>query len=185
MNTFRYGYTRLDIDTLGLRDRDINTFRFLDDLAFDEALDVTNGRDIKTHNFVNDLSMVKGRHTFKFGGNMRFIRNDTYSFANSYTTGNANGSWVSGVGQRYRPGGPCPAPADCSGLPAVATAGRSAYGDSLIPLLGIISQTNIVYNYTIDGQILPHGDAGGARLRRQRVRALRPGQLARARQPDA
>ena len=96
--------------------------------------------------------MVKGRHTFKFGGNMRFIRNDTYSFANSYTTGNANGSWVSGVGQRYRPGGPCPAPADCSGLPAVATAGRSAYGDSLIPLLGIISQTNIVYNYTIDGQ---------------------------------
>ena len=102
--------------------------------------------------------MVKGRHTFKFGGNMRFIRNDTYTFANSFTTGNANGSWVSGVGQRYRPGGPCPAPADCSGLPAVATAGRSAYGDSLIPLLGIISQTNIVYNYTIDGQILPHGD---------------------------
>ena len=25
MNTFRYGYTRLDIDTIGLRDRDINT----------------------------------------------------------------------------------------------------------------------------------------------------------------
>jgi Carboxypeptidase regulatory-like domain len=158
VNTFRYGYTRIDTDTLGLRDRDINTFRFLDDLAFDESLDVTNGRDIKTHNFVDDLSMVKGRHTFKFGGNMRFIRNDSYTFANSYTTGNANGSWVSGVGQRYRPGGPCPAPADCSGLPAVATAGRSAFGDSLIPLLGIISQTNIVYNYTIDGQILPHGN---------------------------
>ena len=79
MNTFRYGYTRIDTDTLGLRDRDINTFRFLDDLAFDEALDITNGRDIKTHNFVNDLSMVKGRHTFKFGGNMRFIRNDNYT----------------------------------------------------------------------------------------------------------
>jgi hypothetical protein len=27
----------------------------------------------------------------------------------------------------------------------------------LIPLLGIISQTNIVYNYAIDGQVLPHG----------------------------
>jgi hypothetical protein len=157
VNTFRYGYTRIDTDTLGLLNRDNSGFRFIDDLGFDIATDVSNGRDIQTHNFVNDLSLVKGRHTFKFGGNMRFIRNDNYTFANSFTTGTANGSWVSGVGQRYRPGGPCPAPADCSGLPAVATAGRSAYGDSLIPLLGIISETNVVYNYTIDGQVLAPG----------------------------
>ncbi len=52
---------------------------------------------------------------------------------------------------------PCPAPADCSGLPAVATAGRSAYGDSLIPLLGIVSQTNVIYNYNIDGSVLAPG----------------------------
>ena len=31
------------------------------------------------------------------------------------------------------PGGACPAPADCSGLPAVARTGSSAYADSLIP----------------------------------------------------
>jgi hypothetical protein len=157
VNTFRYGYTRIDTDTLGLLSRDNTGFRFIDDLGFDIATDVSNGRDIETHNFVNDLSMVKGRHTFKFGGNMRFIRNDNYTYANSFTTGTANGSWVGGVGQRYRPGGPCPAPADCSGLPAVATAGRSAYGDSLIPLLGIISQTNVIYNYDINGQVLAPG----------------------------
>ena len=31
VNTFRYGYTRIDTDTIGLRDRDINSFRFIDD----------------------------------------------------------------------------------------------------------------------------------------------------------
>jgi hypothetical protein len=158
VNTFRYGYTRIDSDTIGLRDRDTTGFRFIDDLNFnDDALSVSNGRDIVTHNFVNDLSMVKGRHTLKFGGNVRIIRNDSYTYANSFATGTANGSWVSGVGRRFRPGGPCPAPADCSGLPAVGAGGLSAYADSLIPLLGIISQTNIVYNYTIDGAVLPPG----------------------------
>ena len=157
VNTFRYGFTRIDTDTLGLRDRDFSGFRFIDSLEFDDITGFSNGRDIKTHNFVDDLSMVKGRHTLKFGGNMRLIRNDNYTYANSYASGTANASWTAGVGRRYRPGGACPPPADCSGLPAVAAGGLSAYADSIIPLLGIISQTNVIYNYTVDGQILAPG----------------------------
>ncbi len=157
VNTFRYGYTRIDTDTLGLRNQDFSGFRFIDDLAFDDALDFSNGRDIKTHNFVDDMSMVKGRHTLKFGGNMRLIRNDNYTFANSFASGSSNASWMSGIGRRYRPGGACPAPADCSGLPAVASTGLSAYADSIAPLLGIISQTNVIYNYTVAGQVLAPG----------------------------
>ena len=137
-------------------------FRFIDDLAFDEATAITNGRDIKTHNFVNDLSMVKGRHTFKFGGNMRFIRNDSYTFANSYTTGTANGSWVSGVGQRYRPGGPCPAPADCSGLPAVASGGPLGLRRFVDPAARRSSARRTSSTTTRStAQILPHGDPVG------------------------
>jgi hypothetical protein len=156
VNTFRYGFTRIDSDTVGLVSKDYSGFRFIDDLGFD-PLDYSDGRDIKTHNFVDDLSMIKGRHTLKFGGNMRFIRNDNYTFANSFTTGTANASWVPGVGRRYRPGGACPPPSDCSGLPAVASTGLSSYADSLIPILGMISETNVIYNYTIDGKVLPHG----------------------------
>ncbi|MEO5823630.1 MAG: TonB-dependent receptor [Vicinamibacteraceae bacterium] len=159
VNTFRYGFTRIDTDTIGLRNQDFTGFRFIDDLAFDDGLDFSNGRDIKTHNFVDDMSMVKGRHTLKFGGNMRIIRNDNYTFENSFTSGTANASWTSGVGRRFRPGGACPAPADCSGLPTVASGGLSSYADSIIPLLGIISQTNVVYNYTVDGRVLDPGAA--------------------------
>lgn len=158
VNTFRYGYTKIDSDTVGLQRADFTSFRFIDSLEFDAANgSVDNGRAITTHNFVDDISMVKGRHTLKFGGNMRFVRNDNYTFANSYITGNANGSWVAGVGRRYRPGGACPPPADCSGLPAVASTSISSYGDSIIPLLGVISQTNVVYNNTLDGQVLAGG----------------------------
>ena len=94
----------------------------------------------------------------KFGTNLRFVRNDSFTNANSFITGTANASWTSGVGRNYRPGGSCPAPADCSGLPAVASTGLSSYADSLIPLLGVISQTNVIYNYTIDGQVIPLGE---------------------------
>ena len=55
VNTFRYGFTRIDSDTLGLRDRDINETS-ASSTTWRSTADVTDGRDIKTHNFVDDLS---------------------------------------------------------------------------------------------------------------------------------
>lgn len=155
VNTFRYGFTRIDTVNQGLRTGNYSSFRFIDTPTGQTS---TNGRVIDTNNIVNDLSWLKGRHTVKFGANLRFVRNDSFTNANSFITGVANGSWTSGVGRNYRPGGPCPAPADCSGLPAVASTGLSSYADSLIPILGVISQTNVIYNYTIDGRVIPIGE---------------------------
>ncbi len=155
INTFRYGFTRIDSTNVGQRTGNYSYFRFIDTPTGQTS---TNGRVIDTNNIVNDLSWLKGSHTLKFGTNLRFVRNDSFSNENSFITGIANGSWTSGVGRNYRPGGSCPAPADCSGLPLVASAGVSSYADSLIPLLGVISQTNVIYNYTIDGRVIPVGE---------------------------
>lgn len=155
VNTFRFGYTRIDISNLGLRTGNLASFRFIDT---PDGQTSTNGRVIDTNNIINDLSWLKGRHTLKAGANLRFVRNSSFTNANSFISGTANASWTSGVGRNYRPGGPCPAPADCSGLPAVASTGLSSYADSLIPILGVISQTNVVYNYTIDGDVIPFGE---------------------------
>ncbi len=94
-----------------------STSAFIDNF---DALTSTNGRELGTHNIVNDLSWVKGDTRWKFGTNLRFMRNDATNNV-TFHIGIANGSWVAGVGRRYMPGGACPAPADCSGLPAVAT----------------------------------------------------------------
>jgi Carboxypeptidase regulatory-like domain len=157
VNTFRYGYTLINTDTIGQRNSNLTSFRFID--HFDFATNAfSNGREIGTNNIVNDLSWIKGRHTLKFGTNMRWVRNDSYTFENSFLSGVANASWTNGVGRRFMPGrATCTAPI-CNQVPAVAAAGASAYADSFIPILGVISQTSATYNNTIDGTVLAIGE---------------------------
>lgn len=156
INTLRVGYTKIDDATIGLQTRSATQFRFMDNY---EALSSSSGRNLGTWNITNDLSWIKGAHTLKFGTNLRYVRNDTYSNASSFFSGVANGSWVAGVGRRYMPGGACPAPADCSGLPAVASTAQATYADTFINMLGAITQTTARYNYTIDGGVIPEGQA--------------------------
>jgi hypothetical protein len=158
VNTFRYGYTLIKEDTIGLQQESRNSFRFLDDF---EALTSTNGREPATHNIVNDFNWVKGSHSWKFGTNIRYTRIPRYTNANSFNAGTANGSWVDGVGRTYMPGADCPEPSTdgCNAVPAVASGGQAVYADTLIDILGIISQTDGNYNYNKDGSVLPEGEA--------------------------
>jgi Carboxypeptidase regulatory-like domain/TonB dependent receptor-like, beta-barrel len=158
VNTFRYGMTQIKEDIVGLAHSVQVDFRNIDPL---EAQTASTGRDIPTHSFVDDVSWINGSHTFKFGGNVRFTRVGSSTNANSFHIPSANGSWVSGVGTTYMPGAPCPEPvtAACDALPAVDPGGTSTYGDTLIPLLGVISEVDAYYNYDRDGNVLPLGDA--------------------------
>jgi hypothetical protein len=161
INTLRVGYTKIDDATIGLQRTSQTTFRFMDNFEplATQAVNpsATFGRQLGTWNITNDFSWIKGDHTVKVGTNLRYLRNDTFTNANSFFAGTANGSWVTGVGRRYMPGGVCPAPADCSGLPAVASAGQATYADSFINMLGAITQTTARYNYTIDGGVISEG----------------------------
>jgi hypothetical protein len=156
VNTLRYGYTLLDENTLGLQTSNAVSFRFIDDF---NALTASSGRHIGTHNIAEDFSWNLGSHAVKAGANLRWIRNDRYSNANSYHTATANGSWVAGVGRRYAPGiGACPPPANCSGLPAVASGDVAVFADSFIDILGVISEADAQWNYNIDGSVIPNGE---------------------------
>jgi hypothetical protein len=156
VNTFRYGLSKIDDATVGLRTADAVTFRFITDF---NALSSTNGREVPTHNIVNDLSWLKGNHTFKAGTNIRFTRAPKYSNANSYHTGNLNPSWVAGTGRNYMPGSTGCANPLCTQLPAVASSFQSGYGDPWLTILGVISQPTANYNYDKTGAALPNGAA--------------------------
>jgi len=56
VNTFRYGLSKIDDATVGLRAADAVTFRFITDF---DALTSTSGREVPTHNFVDDVSWLK------------------------------------------------------------------------------------------------------------------------------
>ena len=161
VNTLRAGYTKIDDNTIGLQRTSQASFRFLDNLeplAF-QAVNpgATVGRGLGTFNVVNDLSWIKGAHTLRFGTNLRWLRNDTYTNTSSFFEATANGSWAAGVGRRYMPGGACPAPANCAGLPAVSSTAQATYADAFINIIGAMTQTTGNYNYTIDGGVLAEG----------------------------
>ena len=181
VNTFRYGLSKIDEVTAGLRTADAVTFRFITDL---DALTSTNGREVPTHNIVNDMSWLKGNHNVKFGANLRFTRAPKYSNASSFHTGNLNPSWVAGTGRNYMPGSTgCSNPL-CAQLPAVASTfsvrvWRSVADDARrhLPADGELQLRQ-------DRHRAAQRRAGAPHLRDRRVRVLRAGQLASAAEPD-
>jgi hypothetical protein len=155
VNSFRYGLTRLDSASIGQLNANYVRFRFLD--TFD-AVTATNGRIIPTHNFVDDLSWIKGTHTVKFGTNLRFAHVDKFDNTNSFYSASINTSWTAGIGRRYAPGNPfCTAPI-CSQLPVVSSGFQAGYADTFTGILGVITQPTAVYNYDKSGNIAPLGE---------------------------
>ncbi len=154
MNTFRYGYTKIDFERAGLVDNNLVTFRFIDDLI---PQTWNQSRTTPTHNFVEELSWLSGKHTVKFGANARFTRIPSVRESSSWLTGDINPSWVQGQGRNYQPGrSSCDTPG-CSQVPAVSPDFESGYADAWLNVLGIISQSNLNANYLTDGTLLDVG----------------------------
>lgn len=158
MNSFRYGLTRIDTGTIGKLNANYTTFRFI--TSFDAITD-TSTRETPTHNFVNDMSWLKGDHTVKFGTNLRFTRIPSTRNSGSFLSATVNPSWVSGVGRTYQPGRPgCTTPG-CAVVPAVSSTFQAGYADAWLNILGVLSQSTLRANYDADGNLLPVGDPIG------------------------
>jgi carboxypeptidase family protein len=140
-NLFRYGYTRQGLESAGASTSAAVSFRGLDTI---EALTRSNGRITPVHNFVDDVAWIRGSHSFGFGTNIRFIRNNRFNFTNSFPSASTNASWLLGTGRNLRPSDIDPA----TGV---------AFSDSMMALLGIVSQGNARYNFDRTGTALPVG----------------------------
>ncbi|MGA9706204.1 MAG: carboxypeptidase-like regulatory domain-containing protein, partial [Candidatus Sulfotelmatobacter sp.] len=96
INNFRYAFIRQGLGQGGLNNQDYNTLRGLDDT---QALNPTDTPSIFTnvpvHNFIDDVSWTKGKHTIQFGTNWRLIHNNRQSNAENLSSGYANLYWMS------------------------------------------------------------------------------------------
>ena len=154
VNSLRYGVTRIDTSSVGKLNANYVSFRFIDSL---DATTATTTRQTPTQNIVDDLSYLRGKHTFKFGTNIRFTRIPSSRNTGSYLNTSINPSWVVGSGRRYRPGSPTCTTPGCFGVPAVASNFTAGFGDPWLDLLGVLSQANLNANYNKDGSSLPVG----------------------------
>jgi hypothetical protein len=154
VNNFRYGYTRIGSGTAGTLHSDYVDFRFIEDINPYTASPI---RISPTHNFTDDLTWSKGKHTLQFGANLRFTRVETQNNENSYRYVVTNGSWVAANGKGYIPGrSSCPY-AICDQVPAVNSDAYASYADSWIDILGVLSEAGATYNYDRKGDLIPFG----------------------------
>jgi hypothetical protein len=169
VNNFRYGYTRQSFGEIGNQTQDQLFFRNLNDNegSNNSALAVTGNSNyqVPVHNFVDDVSWIKGRHTLAFGGNISILRNPQSNNTNSFTSASDNPSWLdtaalanTGVPGHFDPAcstgpGACAGPA----FPAVDSGFGNSYDYPLGALIGMVTQVNAQYNYTKSGSVLPDG----------------------------
>ncbi len=149
INSFRYGLTRQAFSNGGDSNANAITFRFV----YAPALFArTLSRVTNVHNITDDFTLIKGSHTFQFGGNVRVIRNHRNTLANAFDAAVTNPSFYASSGavvnrQLTAPLGPYTiAGGSVASVQAAATA-----------LIGRYSQYTGQYNYDIGGNVVPSG----------------------------
>jgi Carboxypeptidase regulatory-like domain len=153
VNNFRYGFTRLAFSQLG--DSDVNrvSFRFI----FDPVPTRTLERLTPVHNFVDDVSWIRGTHTFQFGPNIRIIRNTRNSFANSYDFLQTNPSGYNASAAVLTTAGANATGGDI--FPNVASSSVGPLRNALSAVIGRFSSYTANFIYDVDGKLLPVGSA--------------------------
>jgi len=162
VNNFHYGLTRISEKNSGVRNSEWVTQRFLDDLsgfwnASSETYNNSDGRILPLHDFRDDVSWTKGKHTFSFGGEFRMTRNSTFTNANSYHLFLVNPSWTPFGGANIEPGQSTCVQAGCFQVPLNGGGGTN-FHDGLTELLGPISEVTAEYNFDKTGATSAEGD---------------------------
>jgi len=90
VNRLNYGFTRSSFTQNGDSNENRVNFRFIySPFAYARSL----RRTTPVHNFVDDLSWIRGNHTIGFGGNIRLIRNNRDSLTPSFDSAIINPSF--------------------------------------------------------------------------------------------
>ena len=96
VNRFNYGFTLAAFTQNGDSEENQVNFRFIFSPA---AFQRTLRRTTPVHNFVDDVSWVRGNHTFGFGANVRLIQNNRNSLGASYDQAIINPSYYAASGE--------------------------------------------------------------------------------------
>ena len=159
INNFHWGFTRQSLGDIGNNDTQaFNFFRGLNDdsTSNKSSLAVTRSRVFQTpvHNFVDDVSWTRGKHTFQFGTNIRFIRNPRANFLSSFSLGVTNSSGLDSAGIA---GTTSPLDPGNNGFPGVSSNFVIGYNYPLIAMLGLVSELDATFNFDKTGATLPQG----------------------------
>jgi hypothetical protein len=142
VNTFRAGLTRLAYSQQGDSSSNSISYRFVYSARnFSRTLN----RTTPLWNITDDVAWVKGNHTLQFGANIRLIRNQRTSFANSFDSAITNPSFYEASG------------AVLSDPITNISGSKSNFQSAICAVIGRYSQYSGNYNFGADGNILSSG----------------------------
>jgi hypothetical protein len=153
VNNVRYGFVRQGYADRGTTNQDYVTFSNVDTFSssYTGTTYPSNIINVPTHNAVDDVTWVKGKHTIQAGVNYRAIFNNrsTDSTAHKYANVTSNfltvGS-IAGTGSSLDP--------SAFGLPAVDTSFKTAYNSAISDVTGLITHSVEFLNYGVSGSSL-------------------------------
>ncbi len=152
VNNFNYGYTRQKTVTTGADGPSLSFYFTNPTTSFPRALN----RVSPVHNFTNDTTWTKGKHTLQYGINFRLTTNDRASFSTSYPSYSFSRNTLAGLGS------------DISG--SLQTFVRNQTGNQGLTLtepvpvqnafgalFGVVNAFSGTYNFGRDGKAIPFG----------------------------
>ena len=151
VNTFHWGYTRQSTGYIGNSTQPWNTFYTLDN-----PFSYSHNFQMPIHDFLDDFSWTKGKHTIQLGGTVGIARDPRVSYLHSFSQGKGATFWMAPVGFANT-GGQSPLDPVNAGLPEPASS--SAYDYPMLGLLGMVSLVNSNWNYNKDGTPQDQGTA--------------------------
>ncbi len=152
INNFRYAFIRQGVGDSGLNTEPFNRLRGLSDSVGLTPSILTN---VPVHNFIDDVSWTKGRHTIQFGTNWRLIHNNRQSNAQNLSEGYENLYWMSPSFIANE--GTSLDPSIDPTYPLVADSFGTSYSFAAMQLMGVMSQTYTVANQDKNGTAIPSG----------------------------
>ncbi len=155
INTFRFGYTRQGIANTGA---DGPAFNLFDISELQDFGDRPFKRHIPTYNISNDMNWVKGNHNFKFGGQMRIIRNNRTSFEETFPSYGLSQGLLGGLGADIQAGinQVLQQRTGNSGL-MIRDDQLATISGAALNLTGAITSIGVTYQYDAEGNLLPVG----------------------------
>ena len=141
VNRFNYGLTRASFTQNGDSDENRVNFRFI---FSPNAFQRTLRRTTPVHNFVDDISWVRGNHTYGFGGNIRLIKNNRVTQSPSFDQAVINPSFYNVSGAVITD-------------PFTDFASQNDLRDALASVIGRYSQYNANLVYDESGTLQPVG----------------------------
>jgi hypothetical protein len=158
INNLRYGFVRESIGDNGNSSQQWIYFRGLND----PSGAITRSYDFQRpiNNILDDVSWIKGKHTWQFGAQLSYIRTPSQSTMTSFSDGVANASWTNTSGYAESSGSPLNPANYCPGgncLPGVDPSFANSYDYPITTLMGMVTEVDARYNFNRQGNSLAQG----------------------------